>query len=312
LPPHIAASAFACFAIEKGQEIDQEVALAAISFLIPSAELAAVQVFDTAELAAVCDGFRALIPKAGPRICECAPAILDILIRAAMEFAIGVATEAAAELSIWAPELIHSELPVLLHVIETSAGRVEDLGVVFGAIHAIPILCNHLDLTPLHQKILDILRNCLHGVTGASAKSEVLHTFASLLMIESVPQELVLGSLVPALVDLAGSVNDWGLLYQEDSRLLLLAIAELLIQLLITTSGDLRSQLFNFSAWFIREVHQSTVVAQYVNGALDTLITLMIERMGIEPGDLVAAFQATLIHIFTQEELQAFLTHPAV
>jgi hypothetical protein len=145
---------------------------------------------------------------------------------------------------------------------------------------------------------------------GTSAKSEVRHTFASLFMIESVSRELVLSSLVPALNDLVGSVNDWRLLYQEDSHFLRSAWAQLLIQLPIALFEYQRSQLFDFWVALIREVHQSAVVAQYVNGALDTLIARMMERMGIEPRDLVAAFQVMLIHIFTQKELQAFLAHP--
>jgi hypothetical protein len=144
-----------------------------------------------AELAAIWDGFHALFPKAVSGIRAHAVAILNILIHSATDFAIGVAIEAAAELSIWAPELIQPALLALLHVIQTSAGRVEDLGVVFGAIHAIPILYTHLDLAQFHQRIADILGNCLQGITGRSAKSEVLDAFAALLTIASAPLELV-------------------------------------------------------------------------------------------------------------------------
>jgi hypothetical protein len=72
-----------------------------------------------------------------------------------VDSAIGVEIEFAAELSISVPKLIHSALPVVLHAIETNDARVEDLSVSFAAIHAIPILGNDLDLTLLHQQILD-------------------------------------------------------------------------------------------------------------------------------------------------------------
>jgi hypothetical protein len=56
-----------------------------------------------------------------------------------VDSAIQVEIELSAELSISVPKLTHSALPVVLHAIETSAARVEDLGVSFRAIHAIPI-----------------------------------------------------------------------------------------------------------------------------------------------------------------------------
>jgi hypothetical protein len=312
LPPQIATSAFACFAIDQRKEIEPELALGAIAFLMSSADSAAFRDFDMAELTAVCDGFHALIPKAGPEISEGAPAILESLIQYSTNFAIGVAIEAAAELSIWAPELIRSVLPELIDVIEASSARVEDVDVVLGAIRALPILYrHHLDLAQFHERILNIFANCLQGVTGASTKSRVLCAFAALLTIESAPQTLVLGSLVPAICDLVRQLNYWGQLYQEDSQGLLSTMAGVFIQLLAMTSGGQRSELFDFALGFIREVHQSIVVAQYLKGALGELISRMFRLTEIEPGDLIAAFHATLMDIFPLEELQALLTDPA-
>jgi phosphoribosylcarboxyaminoimidazole (NCAIR) mutase len=306
LPGPIAANAFACFVVDQGKEIEPDVALAGIAFLIHSVDTAAARDLDTTELAAICVAFPGLIPKAGPGIAECAATIFEILIRCATEFAIGVAIEAAAALSISAPELAKSAMPGIMEVIMAGAGRVDDLSVVVGALHAIPVLCRHFDLAPFHEQILETLGSCLQHVTGAPAKSEVLCTFAALVAAESLPQELVLRTLAPCLADLVRRMNHWGEVYQADSHLLLFAMAGVLIQLLAKTSGAQRSDLFSFSLRFIRRVHQSPVVSQYLKGALGNLISIMLRLTGIEPRELIVALQATLTHIFPPEELEAF------